>query len=113
MHMMLAHNVYARDRSKIILTIFNRAMVCAGYKTIRKSRSLLASFAINLAKNGEVPIPSNLKTDDFTEGMLDNSNYLDKACLSGTEMKNYSSAALVQDATRSKPARKPPVHKLD
>ena len=109
MHMMLAHNVYARDRSKIILTIFNRAMVCAGYKTIRKSRSLLASFAINLAKNGEVPIPSNLTTDDFTEGMLDNSNYLDKASLSGTEMKNYSSAALVQDATRSKPARKPPV----
>ena len=108
-HIMLSHNIYARDRSKTILTIFNRAMVCAGYKTIRRAHSLLASYAINLAKNGEVPLPSNLTTDAFTEGMLDNSNYLDRASLSGTEMKNYSSGALAQDATRSKPARKPPV----
>ena len=84
-------------------------MVCAGYKMIRRARSLLASYAINLAKTGEVPLPSNLTTDDFTEGMLDNSNYLDRESLSGTEMKNYSSGALAQDATRSKPARKPPV----
>ena len=70
MHIMLLHNVYARDRSKTILTIFNCAMVCAGYKTIRRACSLLASYAINLAKTGEVPLPSNLTTDDFTEGML-------------------------------------------
>ena len=109
MHMMVGHNVYARDRSKTILTIFNRVVACAGYKQIRKARSLLASYAIHLAKNNEVPLPSNLTTEDFTEGMLDNSNYIDRSSLSGTEMKNYSSGALAQDAMKSNPARKPPV----
>ena len=32
MHMMVGHNIYARDRSKTILTIFNRIGACAGYK---------------------------------------------------------------------------------
>ena len=109
MHMMVGHNVYARDRSKTILTIFNRVMACAGYKQIRKACSLLASYTIHLAKNNEVPLPSNLTTEDFTEGMLDNANYIDRASLSGTEMKNYSSGALAQDAMKTKPARKPPV----
>ena len=41
--------------------------------------------------------------------MLDNSNYLDRNSLSVTEMKNYSSGALAQDATVNKRPRKPPV----
>ena len=113
MHKMVGQKVYARDRSKTILTIFNQVVACAGYKQIRKARSLLASYVIHLTKNNEVPLPSNLTTEDFTEGMLDNSNYIDRASLSGTEMKNYFSGALAQDAMKSNLARKPPVSKTD
>ena len=62
-----------------------------------------------MAKDGEVPLSSNLTTDDYTEGMMDISNYLDRVSLFGSGMKNYTSGAFAQDATRNKPARKPPV----
>ena len=109
MHMMIGHTVYARDRSKTILTILNHAMASAGYQRIRKARRLLASYAIWKSRNGEVPLPSNMTKEAFTQAMVDNADYLDRSSLSGTEGKHYSNGALCQDNTSSKPAKKPPV----
>ena len=70
---------------------------------------MLVYYAQTDSKYYVIPIPSNLTKEDFTVGMVDNSNYIDHNSLSGTDMNNYSSGALAQDATINKPPRKPPV----
>ena len=94
--MMFGHSLYARDRSRTLMTAFNRANVCAGYQTIRRSRQLLMDYTIMCSEEGNVPIPSNINKRDFTMGGADNSNYRDRSSISGTDGLNYSSSCLFQ-----------------
>ena len=109
LHMMLGHALYARDRSKSLLTVFNRIGSFTSYQTIRHARSLLASYAVKCSENGEIPIPSTFTRDDYTMAGMDNSDYADKSSLSGTEGSHYAALVLFQDATLNKPLHKPPV----
>ena len=68
MHMMFGHSIYARDRSKTMLTALNRVSVSAGYNTVRRFRQLLMDYTIKCAEKNNVPIPSNLNREDFTMG---------------------------------------------
>ena len=96
----MGHSMYARDRSKNLMTAFNRIGVCASYSFIRFLRQLLAAYAIMCSDEGNVPIPSNLNTEDFTMGGTDNSNYHDRSTLSGTEGCNYAAMVLFQTTTQ-------------
>lgn len=55
LHMMLGHALYARDRSRSILTAFNRIGSCMSYQTIRSVRSLLASYTVKCSEDGRNP----------------------------------------------------------
>lgn len=109
LHMMLGHALYARDRSKSLLTAFNRIGSSTSYQTIRSARSLLASYAVKCSENGETPIPSTFTREDYTMAGMDNSDYADKSSLSGTEGSHYAALVLFQDATVNRPLNKPPV----
>ena len=105
--MMAGHDFFTRNRSRTSLTNLNRAAVSASYNTVRRSHDLLASYDVSLAKDGDVPLPSNLTKSDFTQGMLDNSDYDDRSSISDKQGKHYASGWLAQDATCSKQSRKP------
>ena len=77
--------MYARDRSKNLMTAFNRIGVCASYAFIRFLRQLLAAYTIMCSDESNVPIPSNLNREYFTMGGTDSSNYHDRSSLFGTK----------------------------
>jgi len=58
LHTMLRHALYARDRSKSLITAFNRIGSCTSYNTVRAARSLLASYAVKCSEDGETLMPS-------------------------------------------------------
>lgn len=109
LHILIGHSMYARDRSKTLMTAFNRVGVCSSYPFIRFLRQMLAAYAIwSSGGDGDVPIPSNLNKEDFTMAGTDNSNYRDHSSLSGTKGCDYAAMVLFQQM--SQPAgRKPPV----
>ena len=109
LHMMLGHAIYARDRSRSLLTVFNRIGSCTSYQTIRSARSLLANYAVKCSGDGETPMPSTFTRDDYVMGGMDNSDYADKSSLSGTHGSHYAASVLFQDATVNRPLSKPPV----
>ncbi|KAL8619946.1 hypothetical protein ACOMHN_015228 [Nucella lapillus] len=109
LHLMLGHALYARDRSKSLMTAFNRIGASASYQTIRSARSLLASYSVKCSEDGETPIPSTFTREDYAMGGMDNSDYADKSSLSGTESSHYAALVLFQDATVSNPLQKPSV----
>ncbi|KAH3789794.1 hypothetical protein DPMN_167982 [Dreissena polymorpha] len=109
LHMMLGHAIYERDRSRSLLTAFNRIGACSRYQTIRSSRSLLASYAVKCSEDGETPIPSTFTKEDYIMAGMDNSDYADKSSISGTEGSNYAALVVFQDATVNRPNSKPTV----
>lgn len=109
LHLMLGHSLYARDRSKSLLTVFNRIGACASYQSVRSARSLLASYAVKCSEHGETPLPSTFNTSDYTMAGMDNSDYADKSSLSGTEGSHYAALVLFQDDTINRPRTKPSV----
>ena len=109
LHMMLGHSLYARDRSKTLLTVFNMIGACTGYQTIRSVRSLLANYTVKLSEDGETPIPSTFTREDYTMAGMDNSDYADKLSLSGTQGSHYAALVLFQDVKINRPLHKPPV----
>lgn len=109
LHLMLGHSIYARDRSKSLLTVFNRIGACASYQSVRSARSLLASYAVKCSEHGETPLPCTFNTSDYTMAGMDNSDYADKSSLSGTEGSHYAALVLFQDDTINRPRTKPSV----
>jgi hypothetical protein len=109
LHLMLGHSIYARDRSRSLLTVLNRIGSCTSYQTIRSARNLLVNYAVKCSEDGETPIPSTFTREDYTMAGMDNSDYADKSSLSGTEGSHYAALVLFQDATVNRPLYKPPV----
>ena len=88
LHTMLGHALYAKDRSKSLITVFNRIGACTRYQTIRSARSLLASYAVKC-----------FTRDDYTMAGIDNSDYVDRSSLSDTDSSHYAALVLFQDST--------------
>ena len=107
--MMLGHAIYERDRSRSLLTAFNRIGACSIYQTIRSAHILLASYAVKCSEDGETPIPNTFTIEDYIMVGLDNSDYADKSSISGTEGSHYAALVVFQDATVNRPLSKPTV----
>ena len=70
---------------------------------MRRSRFLLPEFAIKASEDTGVPLPSHFTKDDYLMGGMDNSDY------TGKEDHHYAAMVVFQDATLSRPQRKPTV----
>ena len=107
LRVMVGHALYARYRSKRLLTVFNGIGYCRSYHTITFARSLLASYAVKCSADGETPMPSNFTRDDYTMADMANSDYAGKSSLSETMGSHYAYLVLFQDATLNRGLNKP------
>ena len=107
---MMGRACFSNNRNKTHITNLNHIGVSESYSKVKSRRNLLMGYYIQSAKEN-VPLPSTFTRDkeDFTQGATDNSNYLDRPSLSGTEMKNYAALCLYQDKTRNPSLAKPSV----
>ena len=107
---MMGRACFSNNRNKTHITNLNHIGVSESYSKFKSRRNLLMGYYIQSAKEN-VPLPSTFTRDkeDFTQGATDNSNYLDRSSLSGTEVKNYAALCLYQDKTRNPSLAKPSV----
>ena len=61
LHVMTGHAVYAKCRSRVLITSLNKIGSSISYKEVRKYRSLLASYTVKKGKGGHMPIPSHFE----------------------------------------------------
>ena len=110
LHVMVGQECFSRNHSKTHITNLNHISVSESYTKVKARRNLLLSYTIQQAGEN-FPIPSKFtkNEDDFTQVACDNSNYLDRSSLSGTDMKNYAASCLFQDKTKQISLKKPSV----
>ena len=95
---MLGHHQYAKGRSRELLTSTNRIGVTTSYADVRRSRRLLAAYAIEISKENATPVPSTFRNDAFTIAAIDNADFQDQSSLSGTESSHDTVTVLFQEA---------------
>lgn len=106
LHTMLDRALFARDRSKALITTLNRIGVSNSYNAMMKDRYLLMAYTVDAAGEDNVPIPSTFTKPDFAVGGTDSSNYADRSSLLGSQKSNYAASVLFQDVTLTKPLQK-------
>ena len=107
MHVMNAHTIYEKCRSKKLITTFNKQCMCINYKSMKIQRSNLAKFTVLQSLPAEVPLPSHFDRKSFTIAAFDNFDYADKNSLSGMQHAHDTAITLFQVkplSTKSKPA---------
>ena len=96
LHVMNAHAIYEKCRSRQLLTSFNRTGLCVSYKQIKKYRTDLAKYAVLQSEKHGVPIPSHLSTKEFTLAAMDNFDHPDKTSLAGLSGTHDTAMTLFQ-----------------
>ena len=62
LHLMAAHNIYEKYKSRELITSFNGIGVCISYNEIQRERKSLAHYTFKQGENWRVPIPSKCTT---------------------------------------------------
>lgn len=108
LHMMTAHSIYDKCKSKELITSFNRLGLSTSYTDLARSRNLLSSYAIKSCERTYTPIPSHFSSSGFTVGAFDNFDFEDSSSLSGKNSTHDTAMVLFQDIS-STPVGKPDV----
>ncbi len=108
LHASFGQYQYSKGRSREMLTVANRIGVSTSYNDVRRSRRLLAAYAVEKSAGEEIPIPSTFTRDSFTICAMDNADFSDKSSISGKESDHITMQVLYQE-TISPPNSKPPV----
>ena len=106
LHLMAAHNVYDKCKSRELITTLNRIGVCVSYNEIQRSRKNLAHFAFKEGEKYGVPIPSHFVRENFTIAALDNFDHADRSSPTGMMSNHDTVMVLFQikpEHTPSKP----------
>ena len=100
LHVMNAHAIYEKCKSRELITSFNRTGICVSYKQLKNDRTDLAKYAVIASGNHGIPIPSRFSTKEFTLTAMDNFDHPDKTSSSGLSGTHGTAMALFQ-ATRN------------
>ena len=111
-HVMNAHAIYERCRSRELITSFNRQSTCISYKSMKLLRQNLAKYTILESLNDKVPLPSHFDANNFTLAAMDNFDNADRNSLSGTMHAHDTAMTLFQIKPISHP-EKPPKSTFD
>ena len=95
-HIMNAHAIYEKCRSKEIITQQNRLGLSVSYNTTQKYRSNLAKHAMLKSSENNVPLPSHFSKEMFTVGAFDNFDHKDTTSLSGLSASHDTVSTLFQ-----------------
>lgn len=72
--------------------------VSLSYNDVRRSRCLLAAYAVAKSNRGEVPLPSTFTQDTYTFGAMDNGDFCDRSSIPGSESSNVIMWVLYPEA---------------
>ena len=111
LHASFGHYQDSKCRSREVLTVANRIVVSTSYNDVRRSRRLLAAYAVEKSTGQEIPIPSNFSRDSFS---IHNSfaDFSEKSSISGMESNHVTMQVLYQE-TVSPPSSKPLVTEIN
>ena len=85
-HVLNAHTVCEKCKSRELITAFNKQCMCISYKSIKPQWSNLAKSTVLQSLPVAVPLPSHFDTQSFTIAALDNSHSADRNSLSRRTM---------------------------
>ena len=83
LHVMNAHAISEKCKSRELITSFNRTGICVSYKQLKNDRTDIAKYAVIASGNHGIPIPSHFSFKEFTLAAMDNFDHSDKTSLSG------------------------------
>ena len=92
LHLINAHAIYERCKSRELITAFNKQSVCVSYKVMKQEINDLAKYSIIRSSNG-VPLPSNFSPASFTIGAFDNFDHSDRNSMSGAFHAQHQSCS--------------------
>ena len=81
-HVLNAHAVCEKCKSRELITAFNNQCMCISYKSIKSQWSNVAKSTVLQSLPVAVPLPSHFDTQSFTIAALDNSHNAEKNSLS-------------------------------
>ena len=93
LHVMNAHAIYEKCRSRELTTAVNKQGTCVSYKSMKTQLSNLAKFTVYESLSLDVPLPSHFETENFSLAAMDNFDNADKSSLSG--MKHAHDTVLI------------------
>jgi hypothetical protein len=96
LHIMNAHAIYEKCKSRELITSFNRTGMCVSYKQLRSYRTDLAKYAALACKDYGIPIPSHFSAKEFTLAAMDNFDHPDKTSTSGLSGTHDTAMTLFQ-----------------
>ena len=102
---------YGKSSSREVLTVANNMGVSSSHDDVRRSRRLLAAYAVAKSTGNEVPVPSTFILDAYTLGAMDNGDFNDRSSISGTESDHVTMQVLYREVI-SPPESKPRVSEM-
>ena len=110
LHVMLAHLIYDKTKSKTLITSLNKLGYCISYSEYRRCRDLLGGYALKKGQTERVPLPSHLNYKDFMVGAIDNFDHEDLSSMSGKHADHDTVTVLFQNySNKSQLCKKPKV----
>ena len=86
--------------------------ISSSYNDGRRSRRLLAAYAVLKSEGNEVPVPSTFTRDAYTCGAMDNGDFSDRSSISGTKSDHVTMQVVYQEVS-SLPESKPRVSEMN
>jgi hypothetical protein len=112
LHVMTAHHIYDKCKSRELITSLNRTGVCISYNEIQRARSNLAYYAYLSSEKSDVPLPSHFSVDEFTIAAFDNFDHADQSSPSGM-MSNHDTVMTLFQVKPDHSPTKPTVSSVD
>ena len=97
LHVMLAHSVHDRCKSKELITSLNRLGFCISYTQQRNCKANLTGYVVKKGSECRVPLPAHFNTEEFTIAAADNFDHEDSSTLSGKKSNHDSVTVLFQN----------------
>ena len=99
LHIMNAAEVYGKCKSLELATSFNKSGLYDCYKTMKRSRSDLAKYAVASGQRKErnVTLPSHFPPSSFNVAAFDNFDHPDKNILSGNAIVHDTAVTVFQE----------------
>ena len=94
LHLMTAHAIYEKCKSRELITTFNHIGVCDSYRQVQKARSNLAQYTLTHCK--KVPIPSHFSKVMFTIAAFDSFDHQDRSSPAGMNSNHDTVSTLFQ-----------------
>ena len=97
LHLMAAHTISDKCKSRELITSLNRTGVCIRYNEIQRERKSLAHYTFKQGEDWGIPVPSHFVKENFTVAALNNFDHTDRSSTSGMLSNHDTATVLFQE----------------